>query len=184
MTAAIPPAATGLYGKLPRHGDYVRRGLPEGFAPRWGDWLGACMEAAQAALGREGLAEVWPAMGAWRFRAAAGLFGPWMPTGVLVPSHDAVGRAFPLTLLAPVPAGAPEAAWFGRLEELGDEAAAGGLDADGLAAALHPASANDTSMPTVAPGGIAWWRQDTEAVVMPLGPDNLLHLLGQEAAPP
>ncbi len=189
MTAAAtaPPAvATGLYGKLPRHGDYVRRRLPEGFAPRWSDWLGACTEAARAALGKEEFAAAWPAAGAWRFQVAAGLFGPWMPTGVLVPSQDAVGRLFPLTLVAPVPAAVPDAAWFAELEALADEAVAGELDADGLAAALPPAPAGDDApAPTVAPpGGVAWWRQATEPVVVPFGPDNLLHLLGREAAPP
>ncbi len=187
-TAAAPPPTvvpTGLYGKLPRHGDYVRRRLPEGFAPRWSDWLGACMEAARAEFGREELDAAWPDMGAWRFRVATGLFGPWMPTGVLVPSQDSVGRLFPLTLLAPMPAAAPDAAWFEDLEALAEEAAAGDLDADGLAEALRPASASDDApAPAVAPGTIACWRQDTEPVVMPLGPDNLLHLLGRDADPP
>jgi len=181
MTGAAP-AVTGLYGKLPRHGDYVRRALPEGFAPRWGDWLAACMDRAVAALGREGLEAAWPGLGAWRFQAAAGLFGPWAPTGILVPSRDAVGRLFPLTLVAAC-SPLPEAAWFAALEALAVEAVAGGLDADGLAAAAPPAVAEGEGMPA-GPGTIAWWRAGLEPAAMPLGPDQLLRLLGREGGAP
>lgn len=183
MTAPTA-VVVGFYGKMPRHGDFVRRGLPAGFAPRWGDWLGACVEAAAAALGREGLAAAWPAMGAWRFRAAAGLFGAAVPTGLLLPSQDGVGRLFPLTVLASLPDAMPDGAWFAGIETLAGEAAAGAQDADGLAAALPLPTAGDAPAPAVAPGAIAWWRQDSEPAAMPLGPDNLLQLLGRETTPP
>ena len=44
-------AVTGLHGKLPAHGDFVRRGLPTSFCEPWDAWLQAGMTAARDSLG-------------------------------------------------------------------------------------------------------------------------------------
>lgn len=136
--------ATGLFGKLPAHGDFVRRALPRGFTDPWDEWLSRGMEAARAALG-EDWAAAWEATPPWRFRLAPGACGPQAVMGVLVTSADLVGRRFPLTLAAVLPAAAlpapPE--WYAALEEAALAARAGGMDADALAARLPPAPPDD-----------------------------------------
>lgn len=113
---------TGLFGKLPRHGDFVRRNLPRSFVGPWDAWLSAGLLAAPK--------ERW---GPWRFHLAAGDCGPDAAAGVLAASEDAVGRRFPLTLAALGVSLRPPEAWYAALEALATDAA---LDADALAVAL------------------------------------------------
>jgi type VI secretion system protein ImpM len=144
MPDAAALTAIGLYGKLPAHGDFVRRALPKSFVDPWDAWLQAGMAAARAALG-EAWEDAWRDGPVWRFALPAGACGPEAVAGVLVPSVDSVGRRFPLTLAAVFagdegPARAAEE-WFEALERLARTGRAGGTDADGLAAAL-PAPAS------------------------------------------
>ena len=39
-------ARTGLFGKLPAHGDFVRRHLPRSFVTPWDEWLWATRDGA------------------------------------------------------------------------------------------------------------------------------------------
>lgn len=87
----------GVFGKLPARGDFLVHGLSASFTEPWHGWLARGMLAARGALG-ERLEAVWQVAPAWRFALAPGLAGPEAVVGVLVPSVDAVGRAFPLTL--------------------------------------------------------------------------------------
>lgn len=84
---------TGWYGKLPARGDFVCHGL----SPEWVEPWDACLQQVlRLAAGRGSpLRHFAP----WRFLAwPQGTDGPaW--AGVLVPSHDRVGRAFPLTVV-------------------------------------------------------------------------------------
>jgi type VI secretion system protein ImpM len=132
-------AVAGLYGKLPAHGDFVRRALPKSFVDPWDAWLQAGIAASREALG-EAWDEAWRTGPAWRFALPAGACGPEAVAGVLVPSEDQVGRRFPLTLAAILPPGAPatEEAWFADLERLAAAGRAGEQDADALLAALPP----------------------------------------------
>ena len=111
----------GLFGKLPGHGDFVRRHLPRSFVAPWDAWLSEGLQAAPDAR--------WTP---WRFHLAPGACGPDAAAGVLAPSEDSVGRRFPLTLAALGVAGTPPAEWYAALEALAAEA----RDADVLAAAL------------------------------------------------
>ncbi|WP_181164577.1 type VI secretion system-associated protein TagF [Amaricoccus solimangrovi] len=111
--------APGFFGKLPATGDFVSRGLSG---------------ARVAALDRWISRHVAP-----RGPAAAFCFlHPALPTesttGVVLPSRDGAGRAFPLTLAAP--GGLAPAIWYAALAEAGEAAARGGIDADTLAARL------------------------------------------------
>ena len=49
MPDALP--LTGLFGKVPAHGDFVRRGLPTSFVGPWDSWLQEGMATARDRLG-------------------------------------------------------------------------------------------------------------------------------------
>lgn len=150
----------GLIGKLPAHGDFVRRGdLPASFCAAWDAWLQDGIAAARAAIGEERWLRVWDTAPAWRFALPGGACGPDAAAGVLVPSRDSVGRRWPLTLAA-VQAGdgAWPAQWFAALEGVARAAVATEQAADGLAAIL-PAPEVGTPA-TEAPGAdplAAFW---------------------------
>jgi len=136
---------TGLFGKLPAHGDFVRRGLPRSFTAPWDDWLSAGIEAARAGLG-DGFEAAWEAAPVWRFRLSPGACGPAAAVGVIGTSRDMVGRRFPLTLAAILPGAAlpPPDAWYEALEGALGRACREELDADALAAMLPPPPADDS----------------------------------------
>ena len=94
--------AVGLYGKLPSHGDFLRRRASDAFVAAWDHWLQHCMAASRSALVDRWL-DVYLTSPVWRFACAAGAAGGGPVIGVMVPSVDRVGRYFPLTLVAPLP---------------------------------------------------------------------------------
>jgi type VI secretion system protein ImpM len=114
----------GYFGKVPSDGDFVLDGLPNDFVGPWQEWV-------QLALGhsRRQLADSWLdaylTSPVWYFALAPSLCGDRSWAGVLMPSVDADGRYFPLTIAAPL---APEARlfdifamaadWFGAAENL------------------------------------------------------------------
>lgn len=79
----------GLFGKLPVTGDFVARGLPDAFRRAWDGWITAWIVPRDRAGAR------WPE-GGLRFRLAS---GGRMAGGVILPSRDSVGRAYPLSLV-------------------------------------------------------------------------------------
>jgi len=114
----------GFYGKLPSHGDFLRRRVSDAFVDAWDDWLGESLAASRSALGQRWL-DIYLTSPAWRFVCGAGACGPLPVVGLMAPSVDRVGRYFPLTLVSEVPAdvsllGAPTAAaaFFERAERL------------------------------------------------------------------
>jgi len=92
----------GFYGKLPSHGDFLRRRVSDAFADAWDAWLRECLAASRTALGDRWL-NVYLTSPAWRFVCAAGACGPMPVIGLVAPSVDQVGRYFPLTLVAELP---------------------------------------------------------------------------------
>jgi type VI secretion system protein ImpM len=163
---------TGLFGKLPAHGDFVRRVLPGSFVQPWDAWLSHGMEAARAALG-DGWEAAWDEAPPWRFRLAPGACGPQAAMGVLVTSADLVGRRFPLTLAAVLPAAAlpPPASWYAALEETALAARAGGMDADALLARLPPAPEDDPD--ATLDGRSLFWTDGVPPRSMPHAADFL-----------
>jgi type VI secretion system protein ImpM len=141
-------AVTGLYGKVPAHGDFVRRGLPSSFVSPWDAWLQDAVAAAREALG-PGWEDAWDHAPAWRFALPAGACGPEAVAGVMLPSQDTVGRRFPVTLAALLPAGAPMPvpAWFDRVEAAALAGRAGAADADALLAAIPDPAAREADFP-------------------------------------
>jgi type VI secretion system protein ImpM len=93
----------GIYGKLPSHGDFLRRRVTEEFVRVWDGWLQECLVASKAALADRWL-DRYLTGPVWRFSCAAGVAGPAPVIGLVVPSVDRVGRYFPLTLVAEVAA--------------------------------------------------------------------------------
>ena len=79
----------GLFGKLPATGDFVWRGLPDGFRKPWDAWLTRHI----APLQRGGA--TFPPAGL-RFRLPS---GGRLAAGMILPSQDSAGRQFPLSLL-------------------------------------------------------------------------------------
>ena len=92
----------GFYGKLPSHGDFLRRRVSDAFLDAWDAWLRECLNASRTALGARWL-DVYLTSPAWRFVCAAGACGPSAVIGLAAPSVDNVGRYFPLTLVAELP---------------------------------------------------------------------------------
>jgi type VI secretion system protein ImpM len=97
-----PFVEVGLYGKLPSHGDFLRRRTSDGFVSAWDAWLQDCMAASRESLGDRWL-DVYLTSPAWRFTGEAGTCGPSPVIGLMVPSVDRVGRYFPLTIVAELP---------------------------------------------------------------------------------
>ena len=92
----------GLFGKLPSHGDFLRRRLSDAFVAAWDAWLQEGLASSRSALGDRWL-DVYLTSPAWRFAGNAGSCGPAPIAGVMVPSVDRVGRFFPLAIVAELP---------------------------------------------------------------------------------
>jgi type VI secretion system protein ImpM len=92
----------GFYGKLPSHGDFLRRRVSNAFVDAWDAWLRHSLTSGRSALGARWL-ELYLTSPAWRFVCARGACGPAPVMGLLAPSVDQVGRYFPLTLVTELP---------------------------------------------------------------------------------
>jgi len=171
---------TGLFGKLPAHGDFVRRVLPRSFITPWDEWLSEGIAAAREALGERWDA-AWEEAPVWRFRLAPGACGPDAAVGVVVTSADTVGRRFPLTLAAVLPSAAilPPPEWYDALEQAALTGRAGSLDADGLAALL-PAPPPDDPDATL-DGRSLFWASGLPVRAMPRPPGFVQLLEGPTA---
>jgi type VI secretion system protein ImpM len=121
---ATEPAAngSGLFGKLPSHGDFVARNLPPPLRVGWEAWLDAGLERSRQMLGDKWL-DIYLSSPVWQFAVASGCCGGQPFAGVMIPSVDRVGRYFPLSILAAVSPehSAAEIAlggkpWFERME--------------------------------------------------------------------
>ena len=106
----------GFYGKLPSHGDFLRRRVSDAFVSVWDAWLQECIAASRSALGERWL-DVYLTSPSWRFACAAGTFGPAPIIGVMVPSVDRVGRYFHLTFVSELPEDASVVAAAMNLDE-------------------------------------------------------------------
>lgn len=152
---------TGVYGKLPSYGDFMRRGLPQSFVVPWDVWLQTVVGAARETLGDE-FAALWDAAPGWRFRLPPGVCGDDAVAGVLLTSQDSVGRRFPLTLAALIRPGqaAPGENWYATVEDAGRGARDRPDSIDALLAAL-PAELRAAGEPAGEGLPIAgWWTLD------------------------
>ncbi|HMK85278.1 MAG TPA: type VI secretion system-associated protein TagF [Steroidobacteraceae bacterium] len=92
----------GLYGKLPTHGDFLRRRVADDFLAAWDPWLQQCIASSRAVLGERWLS-IYLTSPVWRFALGPNVCGAAPAAGLLVPSVDRVGRYFPLTLVWTTP---------------------------------------------------------------------------------
>ncbi|MEM6340252.1 MAG: type VI secretion system-associated protein TagF [Pseudomonadota bacterium] len=147
MTQPLRPSF-GAFGKIPGLGDFVRIGVPQGFTDPWDTWL-----SHSIAQFRGHDEEMWEKLymfaPIWRFSLAAGLAGPNVVSGIMMPSVDAVGRRFPLTCVAAVPAQTPVSAHiacgeiFPQLEQLSLSMLDDGMDRATLETGLGAISLPD-----------------------------------------
>ena len=91
----MPSRRVCWYGKLPARGDFIGRGLPPRWRSDWDGWLQQGLALAPTRLDGA-LRERLRAFAPWRYLAWPAPGEAWC--GIVVPSHDRVGRAFPLTL--------------------------------------------------------------------------------------
>ncbi len=61
----------GLHGKLPSHGDFLRRRVSDAFISVWDEWLQQSVAASRTALGQNWL-DVYLTSPVWRFACDAG----------------------------------------------------------------------------------------------------------------
>lgn len=106
---------------MPSLGDFSQRGLPASFVSQWDHWLAQCMVTSRASLGDAWL-DAYLCSPIWRFFLLPGVIGENLWAGILMPSVDRVGRYFPLTIAAELPAIGESlthehvVAWFSGLE--------------------------------------------------------------------
>lgn len=135
--------AVGWYGKIPGTGDFVARRVPASFSEPWDRWLQEAIEGSQQRLGA-GWRDAFLSMPAWRFALGPGVLGASAWAGLMVPSVDAVGRYFPLTVACALPLASLDAVatllgasrWFDDIEAIALEAITPGADTAGIDAAL------------------------------------------------
>lgn len=121
MAAALE---LGFYGKLPSHGDFLRRRVSGDFLGIWDTWLQGGIHHSRQQLGDSWL-QAYLTSPIWRFALAPDVSGAAPCVGILMPSVDAVGRYFPLTVVCALPESirllelpVRHDAWFAELEEL------------------------------------------------------------------
>lgn len=117
-------ATVGWFGKLPGHGDFLQRRVAQSFFHAWDPWLQAGVAHSKALLAGEWLS-IYLTSPIWRFFLSEGTAGDAAYAGILAPSVDRVGRYFPLTIVAELPAGLPPMAvaiygreWFSGVESV------------------------------------------------------------------
>ncbi len=126
----------GLFGKLPAHGDFISRQLPQGFIQVWDEWLQCVVAGSRNQLGDSWL-DYYLTSPVWRFALRPGVVDENAWAGVLVPSVDSVGRYFPLTLAEQLPGQrdlftflAEDTDWFAAIEAVALASLQQGLTAD------------------------------------------------------
>jgi type VI secretion system protein ImpM len=160
----------GYYGKVPTHGDFVLRRLPRSFLDSWDGWLQRAI-----AVSREQLAEAWLdaylTSPIWRFALTPGVCGGHTAAGVLMPSVDSVGRYYPMTIAALLPAprnpfdiAARDDAWFAGAEDVALSCLEQGFRLEGLDERLGDLGAAPDGdgvqmaqpLPRTSAGGLGW----------------------------
>lgn len=184
----LPSRRVSWYGKLPARGDFVGRGLPPRWRSDWDGWLQRGLALAATALDGPALRERLRAFAPWRYLALPAPGEIWC--GIMVPSHDRVGRAFPLTLAERLAAPASPGESAAQLASLLGAAAEGPEALEAAIAALPPRSGQEFQPAEAWPLEPAslWWplaaAQDVvpRLAAWPPEPTLLLELLDIQPA--
>lgn len=129
--------STGFFGKVPAHGDFIERGLPQDFINTMDEWLRGAISCSQGALGADWLS-TYLTCPIWRFGFGEGSLQDKQWLGILCPSVDSVGRYFPLVIATELNKGNIFAAfqrakpWFEAAEALAISVLENGLQADDI----------------------------------------------------
>lgn len=94
--------ATGIFGKLPAHGDFLHRNLPSKVVNEWDAWLQTFVGSTQERLGDAWL-EIYLTSPIWRFCLSPGVMDDNHWAGIVLPSVDRVGRYFPFSVMRCLP---------------------------------------------------------------------------------
>jgi type VI secretion system protein ImpM len=184
----MPSRRVSWYGKLPARGDFIGRGLPPRWRSDWDSWLQQGLALAATRLDGRALRERLRAFAPWRYLALPAPGEIWC--GIVVASHDRVGRAFPLTLTERLATPAPPHEIAARLATLLD-AAMEGPDALEAAIAVLPPRAGPASQAPAnwpPPPASLWWPLAAppdalpRAAAWPPEPALLLDLLAIQPA--
>ena len=93
---------TGLYGKVPAHGDFVTHGLPADFIKPWDQWLGRWVVHAKDTFDQS-FQLIYLTSPVWCFALDPKVAGEQAWVGALATSVDSHQRPFPITLALAVP---------------------------------------------------------------------------------
>ncbi|HEX5636709.1 MAG TPA: type VI secretion system-associated protein TagF [Gammaproteobacteria bacterium] len=115
---------TGLFGKLPAHGDFIHRNLPSDVMNTWDEWLQHYIASSREQMGEAWL-NIYLTSPVWRFVFSPGVLDNNSWAGMMIPSVDRVGRYFPFTVLTKLPAKfnpleflPQNGAWFDQIENV------------------------------------------------------------------
>lgn len=167
-TARACGVRVGFFGKLPSRGDFVRAGLSRPAVAACDRWLSSVPHLPTASL-----------IPPWRFAFAPGVCGPAVLTGIVLPSRDRVGRAFPLLVAAE--AAEPGEDFLDAAERIGTAAITAALTPAMLMDQLHATPWPGPAEPDPAkpgPGPAArWWRKGGEMAAFARDTDALMRTL-------
>jgi type VI secretion system protein ImpM len=115
----------GLFGKLAAKRDFVAVSVPREFLRVWEPWIDEGMAEGRKRFEHEEWKQAFLSAPIWRFWLGSGLCGDVF-AGALMPSVDALGRLFPLTLMVKPGDGerfeSPDVdsrdGWFEQVEEV------------------------------------------------------------------
>jgi len=135
-------AQTGVFGKLPAHGDFIQRNLPASFVSVWDEWLQYFVAGSKEQLGDEWL-NIYLTSPIWRFVFSHGVIDDNSWAGIMLPSVDRVGRYYPFSVVTKLPQRSNplefinlQNPWFEKVEELSLMALDGQVVIDDLTQAL------------------------------------------------
>ena len=141
---------TGLFGKLPAHGDFIYRELPSGFMTVWDEWLQGYVGSSQEQLGDAWL-DTYMTSPIWRFAFSEGVIDSNAWAGIFLPSVDRVGRYFPFSVVTRLPASTnptdflcSRPNWYKAMEDAALDALNGKLKIDDLVEELNDSNPRGT----------------------------------------
>ena len=94
------PLKIGYFGKVPAHGDFINKSLPQSFINPWDAWLQEAVLSSRQQLGDNWL-NYYLTSPIYRFALSPGICGSTGWSGLVMPSVDKVGRYYPMTLSVP-----------------------------------------------------------------------------------
>lgn len=134
---------TGWYGKIPATGDFIARRMPAAFCESWDRWMQSAITGSRERLGGR-WRDAYLSMPVWRFVLSPGMLTQNAWAGIMLPSVDAVGRYFPLTLASALPSASLDIvgtlvaaqSWLDELEAIALSAIAPGAQPGAIDASI------------------------------------------------